>query len=171
MKTRLVAFSIIPFAVVAIVFGALSTTETININSYDVAGLDLNYSVSNELTATAEEKQTDCFYYPVLNKSFVGFKEALAFKESRGDYQSVNTLGYLGKYQFGRTTLQRFRIYNTQDFLRNPELQERAFLALCKVNKWILRKDIDSFQQRMKPSGLLQTHIQRNFLFVAKLQR
>ena len=82
---------------------------------------------------------------PYLQKDFVGFKEALAFKESQGRYTVVNTLGYLGKYQFGRTTLQRFRIYNTQAFLRNPELQERAFIALCKVNKWILRKDIKRF--------------------------
>ena len=82
------------------------------------------------------------FNIPYLQKDFVGFKEALAFKESQGKYTAVNTLGYLGKYQFGRTTLERFRIYNTQAFLRNPELQERAFMALCKVNKWILRKDI-----------------------------
>ena len=66
----------------------------------------------------------------------------MAFKESQGKYTVVNTLGYLGKYQFGRTTLHRFNIYNTQAFLRNPELQEKAFVALCKVNKWILRKDI-----------------------------
>ncbi len=79
---------------------------------------------------------------PYLQKNFVGFKEALAFKESQGKYRIVNTLGYLGKYQFGRTTLHRFNIYNTQDFLKNPELQENAFVALCKVNKWILRKDI-----------------------------
>ncbi|WP_233269912.1 peptidoglycan-binding protein LysM [Polaribacter sp. L3A8] len=79
---------------------------------------------------------------PYLQKDFVGFKEALAFKESQGKYTVVNTLGYLGKYQFGRTTLHRLKIYNTQAFLKNPELQEKAFIALCKVNKWILRKDI-----------------------------
>ena len=79
---------------------------------------------------------------PYLQKNFVGFKEALAFKESQGKYTVVNTLGYLGKYQFGKTTLERFKIYNTNHFLQNPELQERAFIALCKVNKWILRKDI-----------------------------
>ncbi|WP_298764846.1 peptidoglycan-binding protein LysM [uncultured Polaribacter sp.] len=80
-----------------------------------------------------------------LRKDFVAFKEALAFKESQGKYSVVNTLGYLGKYQFGSTTLQRFRIYDTQSFLRNPELQEKAFVALCKVNKYILRKDIKRF--------------------------
>ncbi len=77
-----------------------------------------------------------------LKKDFVAFKEAVAFKESQGKYSVVNTLGYLGKYQFSKTTLQRFKIYNTEAFLNNPELQENAFIALCKVNKWILRKDI-----------------------------
>lgn len=79
---------------------------------------------------------------PFLLNDFVGFKEALAFKESQGRYRVVNKLGYLGKYQFGRETLKRFRIYNTQNFLKTPELQEKAFIAYCKVNKWILRKDI-----------------------------
>ena len=32
---------------------------------------------------------------PYLQKNFVAFKEALAFKESQGDYKVVNTLGYL----------------------------------------------------------------------------
>jgi hypothetical protein len=79
---------------------------------------------------------------PYLQNNFVAFKQALAFKESQGKYTVVNTLGYLGKYQFGRSTLERFEIYNTKEFLQNPELQEKAFTALCKVNKWILRKDI-----------------------------
>ena len=79
---------------------------------------------------------------PYLQNNFVAFKQALAFKESQGKYTVVNTLGYLGKYQFGRTTLERFEIYDTEGFLQNPELQEKAFTALCKVNKWILRKDI-----------------------------
>ncbi|WP_132793986.1 peptidoglycan-binding protein LysM [Tenacibaculum skagerrakense] len=81
----------------------------------------------------------------ILEKDFIGFKEALAFKESQGKYRVVNTLGYLGKYQFGKSTLRRFKIYDTQKFLKNPELQERAFTALCKVNKWILRRDISRF--------------------------
>ena len=79
---------------------------------------------------------------PFLQNDFVGFKEALAFKESQGRYRIVNSLGYLGKYQFGAATLERFQIYNTNSFLKNPELQEQVFIAYCKVNKWILRKDI-----------------------------
>jgi len=93
-------------------------------------------------TNTITNPKLVAYNIPYLEKDFVGFKEALAFKESQGKYTVVNTLGYLGKYQFGKTTLLRFKIYNTKAFLNNPELQEKAFKALCKVNKWILRKDI-----------------------------
>ncbi len=104
----------------------------------------------------SKDEMTQQISIPNLGKSFVGFKEALAFKESRGEYDCVNTLGYLGKYQFGRTTLQRFKIYNTQGFLKDASLQEDAFLALCSVNKWILRKDIKRKVGR-KINGILIT--------------
>ena len=93
-------------------------------------------------TNTITSPKLVAYNIPYLEKDFVGFKEALAFKESQGKYSSVNTLGYLGKYQFGRYTLERFNIYNTNSFLKDPELQEKVFVAYCKVNRWILRKDI-----------------------------
>jgi len=82
---------------------------------------------------------------PLLGKSFVGFKEAIAFKESQGNYKRVSKLGYLGKYQFGKSTLKRLKIVNSINFLNNPSLQEDAFIALCAINKWILRKDLKRF--------------------------
>jgi hypothetical protein len=85
------------------------------------------------------------FHYVILDRSYVGFKEALAFKESRGRYSAVNKLGYLGKYQFGVSTLNLLGIYDTTSFLTNPELQEKAFLANAKRNKWVLRRDIKRF--------------------------
>ena len=90
--------------------------------------------------ATATKKKE--YQGPFLKNDFVGFREALAFKESQGKYTSINTLGYLGKYQFGKETLKRLGVYDTKLFINNPELQERAFAAFCSVNKWILRKDI-----------------------------
>jgi hypothetical protein len=94
---------------------------------------------STEIITVIQYKDSDILF---LKNNFTAFKEALAFKESQGKYTAVNTLGYLGKYQFGITTLDRFRIKNPEAFLKNPELQEKAFAALCSVNKWILRKDI-----------------------------
>ena len=79
---------------------------------------------------------------PFLGSRLIGFREALAFSESSGDYFSTNTLGYLGKYQFGISTLQLLGIYNAATFLNTPELQETAFLINLSRNKWILRRDI-----------------------------
>ena len=89
-----------------------------------------------------EESTSTAYQGPYSKNDFHHFKEALGFRESGGRYTVVNTLGYLGKYQFGKGTLKRFDIIDTNDFLRNPELQEKVFIAYCKVNKWILRKDI-----------------------------
>jgi len=93
-------------------------------------------------TVLTEEETSASFITLYVKNDFEHFKEALASKESQGNYKAVNKLGYLGKYQFGRSTLERFEIYNIHAFLKTPELQEKAFLALCSVNKWILRKDI-----------------------------
>lgn len=82
---------------------------------------------------------------PFLGTSYIGFKEALAFKESQGNYFVINTLGYLGKYQFGVGTLQLMGVYNSTRFLNDPALQERVFLTNVKRNKWILRRDIKRF--------------------------
>ncbi|WP_406771455.1 peptidoglycan-binding protein LysM [Tenacibaculum maritimum] len=105
-----------------------------------------NFTTTNpkerKTTRIATVKNNDTFKIPFLQKDFIGFKEALAFKESQGKYTIVNKLGYLGKYQFGKNTLNRLGIYNTYLFLKSPELQERTFIALCKLNKWILRRDI-----------------------------
>ncbi len=84
--------------------------------------------------------------FPTLGKNFIGFKEALAFKESQGNYFAINQLGYLGKYQFGRETLKTIGVYNTNIFLKDPHLQEKAFVANLQRNKWILRKDIKRFE-------------------------
>lgn len=90
---------------------------------------------------------------PFLGNSYNAFKEALAFKESQGDYFVTNTLGYLGKYQFGVETLQLLGVTNVTAFLRNPILQEEVFyINLCR-NKWVLRRDIKRFSGR-KIAGL-----------------
>ncbi len=105
------------------------------------------YNVPNENAITTVnpivviENDTDILR-PFIGNSFIGFKEAVGFKESQGKYNRINTLGYLGKYQFGKSTLKRFKIYDTTLFLKDSKLQEDAFAALCAVNKWILIRDI-----------------------------
>ena len=82
---------------------------------------------------------------PFTSRDFVGFKEFLGFYESGSDYKKINSLGYLGKYQFGRSTLKVLRIKKINDFINIPELQEKAFLMNVMRNKWILRREIERF--------------------------
>ncbi|MEN9656234.1 MAG: hypothetical protein RL311_1195, partial [Bacteroidota bacterium] len=83
---------------------------------------------------------------PFTGNFFIGYKEAIAFKESQGKYRKINSLGYLGKYQFGPETLRTIGVYNNTAFLKNPDLQEKAFLALLSKNKWLLRKEIEKYE-------------------------
>ena len=82
---------------------------------------------------------------PFTVKDFVGFKEFLGFFESGSDYKKINRLGYLGKYQFGRSTLKVLRVKKINEFIDIPELQEKAFLMNVMRNKWILRREIKRF--------------------------
>ncbi len=120
--------------------------EHSDFSSYSTAGLDLYYIAPN----FTEIEDYDTFISPELGKSYVGFKEALAFKESRGDYGVVNQFGYLGKYQFGKSTLALIglRHMSRNEFLNDPELQEKAFYAYLSRNKWVLRRDIKWFVGR-----------------------
>ena len=82
---------------------------------------------------------------PFIGSCYIGFREALAFSESSGNYFITNSYGYLGKYQFGIGTLQLIGIYNAAHFLSTPQLQENAFRANLSRNKWILRREISRY--------------------------
>jgi len=121
------------FFVFSTSFISTNTTKTFN-SSY----IDIEYMVSNETTIEIPN-------YVFLINDFNGFKELLAFKESTGSYSRLNKFGFMGKYQFNLNTLKMYKIKNSNNFINNPELQERVFLINVQRNKWILRKDIKWF--------------------------
>ncbi|HEY0091789.1 MAG TPA: peptidoglycan-binding protein LysM, partial [Flavobacterium sp.] len=93
------------------------------------------------------QNQTDykSLNIPYTGKFFIGYKEAIGFKESQGKYNSINTFGCLGKYQFALPTLKSIGIHDSLAFLRSPRLQEKAFVALLSKNKWELKDEIDKY--------------------------
>jgi len=127
----------VPILTGIFLLSGFSNKEEAIIASVTTDNLPEYYSVKTE-----DSLLIDDVVYPVLKKSYLGFKEAIAFKESGGNYNVINQFGYLGKYQFGRGTLKLIGIYDTKDFLNNPALQEAAFYANASRNKWILRRDI-----------------------------
>ncbi len=142
MKKRLILLIVFPIALLSISWGFLSKS-TIDFSHYSTFGLDLYYDVPDEYSIFIEDDEF--IEYPFLGKSFMGFREALAFKESRGDYRVINDFGYMGKYQFGRATLRMIGINDTDLFLNDPILQESAFKTYAARNKWVLRRDIQRY--------------------------
>lgn len=97
------------------------------------------------------EKQEDYtkMNIPFTGNFFIGFKEAIGFRESESKYKKINSLGYLGKYQFGVETLKTIGVHDCSAFLNSPEMQEKAFVALLAKNKWELKSEIEKYEGRI----------------------
>jgi hypothetical protein len=147
MKKNIGSYLALSLTICFLLFGSFYMNKSVKDKNYTSPRYALNNvshgEISQDNLFPLHEPQES--FSPTLGKSLVGFKEALGFKESGGDYFTVNTLGYLGKYQFGKETLKLIGIHNPVHFLSNPELQEKAFIANAERNKWILRKDIKRF--------------------------
>ncbi|MDC8000361.1 peptidoglycan-binding protein LysM [Aequorivita todarodis] len=144
MKKRIYLIAVLLVVTVLVGTGFI-TKDSYDFSTFSTEGLELDYNVPTEaelmpLTAPVTPK-----FYLFLGKSYVGFKEALGFKESRGNYHIVNDYGYMGKYQFSRATLRMMGFKNTENFLYDTRQQEAAFLAYTSLNKWVLRKDIKRY--------------------------
>ncbi len=74
------------------------------------------------------------------------FLFAIGHQESGNRYFIVNRYGYMGKYQFGKSTLKTLKIKVTKKaFLSSPDLQEYAMQQNLLYNKRKLQKYIDRF--------------------------
>ncbi len=115
-------------------------------------------------------------------KSYRAFLDALGERESNGNYGAVNTLGYLGKYQFGELALIDVGYYepdgtaqndwkpgfwtgkdgvrSKDDFLSDPAAQEGAIRAYMKL-QWSYLGDARAYEGqkvhgiKITESGLL----------------
>lgn len=126
----------------AFLFFGFSTSKK---RTFDIDYLNVNlpqsYTVPFEADVVVRSKDE----LPKLGNGYIGFKEAVGFKESQGSYEVINQFGYMGKYQFGKGTLEMVGIYNSQKFLDSPAMQEAAFYANASRNKWILRREIKQY--------------------------
>jgi len=85
------------------------------------------------------------------------FLTAIGHRESSNRYDVVNKWGYMGKYQFGSSTLKTLKIkVSRSEFLRDTLLQEEAMLKLLLHNKKRLQKYIDRYEGQVI-NGILVT--------------
>ena len=85
------------------------------------------------------------------------FLDAIGHQESGNRYNVVNRYGYMGRYQFGNSTLKTLKIKTTRkEFLNNIVLQEYAMYQHLQYNKKKLQKYIDKFEGQ-EINGILIT--------------
>lgn len=79
------------------------------------------------------------------------FLDDIGFRESSNNYKAVNQFGYLGKYQFGRKTLNAigFEDISNYEFLSDPTIQELAMNELLERNRRTLRREIEKYEGKV----------------------
>jgi len=94
-------------------------------------------------------------------KSFKEFCQAIRKKESNDIYNCVNSLGYLGAYQFGMARLSDFnvtqRIHKNSTSMANKEF---LFIPLLNKEKFLNSKTLQDF--------IFWQHIQDHKNFILK---
>ncbi len=74
------------------------------------------------------------------------FLTDIGFRESGNRYDITNKWGYMGRFQFGKSTLKGLGFeVSKSEFLSNPQLQDSAMMALLNHNKEKLQKYIDVY--------------------------
>jgi len=103
------------------------------------------------------------------NKDRKKFLTDIGYSESRNDYTKVNKYGFLGRYQFSRSTLKLLGIIvSKEEFLENPQLQEDAMFLLLIANKKNLRRYIKKYSNMtikgisVSESGILASALKSN---------
>lgn len=90
-------------------------------------------------------------------KTHNDFLNAIGFRESSNRYNVVNKFGYMGKYQFGMSTLKGLGWnVSRQEFINSPDLQERAMDDLLKYNYRLLKPYIIEYNNK-QIQGILIT--------------
>ncbi|BAV39344.1 peptidoglycan-binding [Tenacibaculum phage pT24] len=99
-------------------------------------------SVDKDITTIESVESVD----KDITLGMVKYMDAIGMQESSDNYDTINKYGYKGRYQFGGSALKDLKIHNRKDFLKNEELQDNAFISLCRINKYRLRKFINKYE-------------------------
>ena len=131
-----------------IVFGLLIVVALLSFGMSDSKDKELKFPTIEQLEEEQRLKE-EAIKDSIANYHKVeldNFLSAIGFRESGNRYDITNTFGYMGKYQFGKSTLKGLGYtVSRKEFLSNPELQEEAMLSLLNHNKEKLQKYIDVY--------------------------
>ena len=139
-----------PMTMVLSVFGLIVSSAFANVFYFNPQVRSIEVTPIKEISVVKPKLEVKTEKIPVV-KNQSTFLSAIGFRESSNNYKAVNRFGYLGKYQFGRKTLNAigFENISNREFLANPSIQEKAMLTLLKQNKHTLRKEIAKYSGKV----------------------
>jgi len=130
--TAISLFCIMAFTSIKVNQKVEKTSESLNPNPIDLK------TTSIEITAPKVDIEI---------KDHSAFLEAIGHFESGNRYTVVNRYGYMGRYQFGKSTLTTLDInVSKKTFLNSPELQEEAMHKLLLHNRKSLKRFIEKYE-------------------------
>ena len=130
----------------ALVLFSLMAFTTYNSDNYDTSEIP-NIEIDSDTITTKV----------IVKSQRELFLDVIGHQESGNRYHIVNRYGYMGKYQFGKSTLRTLRIkVSRSEFLKDTLLQEEAMLKLLLHNKKRLQKYIDKYEGKVV-HGILVT--------------
>ena len=135
-----------PMAMVLSTFGFITISAFANITYFKPFVETVDILPIKEISLIESEIKVPEIIVPEI-KDHNKFLDDIGFRESSNNYKAVNQFGYLGKYQFGRKTLNSlgFENVSNREFLENISFQEEAMYALLNHNKKILRRQIQKY--------------------------
>ena len=135
-----------PMAMVLSTFGFITISAFANITYFKPFVETVDALPIKEIILVESEIKVPKIIVPEI-KDHNKFLDDIGFRESSNNYKAVNQFGYLGKYQFGRKTLNSlgFENVSNREFLENISIQEEAMYALLNHNKKILRRQIQKY--------------------------
>lgn len=121
----------------------------ISVSSVGMVGSSTSESIDGVLSweqlqevERIERLRKEQFHQDELNR----FLNDIGHRESGNRYDIVNPWGYMGRYQFGKSTLKGLGFDVTRkEFLNNPQIQEEAMMALLQHNQRKLQTYIELF--------------------------
>lgn len=138
LKNKILAFTL---SILVLKLGCNLTQliSYINVSEEEKKELVSSIKVNNEVQAP--------------KKNINHFLNDIAEKESSGNPNIINSLGYIGKYQFGKLALKELGLDNkitTDKFRENPKIwpehqQDKAMIRLIKKNINYLGKYINKY--------------------------
>ena len=126
-----------------ILFSTVAFTTIVRAKAQPIIQLKPKPIVEMQVKITAPE-------LVIMSTSHEQFLNAMGHRESTNNYTVVNKFGYMGRYQFGQSTLKTLKInVSRTEFISNPVLQEKAMYLLLKHNKRKLKRYINKYEGKI----------------------